>query len=74
MNPFDLYTPPPKIFYTTKIVLEVYVQHQFDPKQAVHLVENLLKVPAVQTIMVNEVQSNYKLHSDPMDHMEEFKY
>lgn len=57
-------------FYTTKVVLEVEVSHQFDPKKGIGIVVGSLSgadIPAVKSVKVLAAESNYKLHSKPMD-------
>lgn len=57
-------------FYTTKVLIEVEVCHQFDPKQGIGIVVGRLSgkdIPAVKSIKVVAAESNYKLHSKPMD-------
>lgn len=62
----------PDGFYTTKVTVEVEVVHQFDPGQGIRLVTGLLKLPtapAVQSVKVLAVESNYKLFELPLDEM-----
>ena len=51
--------------YTSKIVLEVEVIHQFGPDDAIWNVTNALHMPAVKGIDVLEVRSNYRLDQEP---------
>lgn len=59
-------------FYTTKILVEVEVTHQFDPAKGMRIVTCRLTgadIPAVKSVNVISAESNYKLHSKPMDKM-----
>jgi len=59
-------------FYTTKVVVEVEVSHQFDPKQGIGIVVGRLSgvdIPAVRSVKVVSAESNYKLHSKPAEKM-----
>lgn len=59
-------------FYTTKVTVEVEVSHQFDPKQGIGIVVGRLTgadIPAVRSVKVISAESNFKLHSKPMDKM-----
>lgn len=59
-------------FYTTKVLVEVEVSHQFDPAQGISIVTGRLSgadIPAVRAVNVIAVESNYKLHSKPMKKM-----
>ena len=59
-------------FYTTRVIVEVEVSHQFDPAQGIGLVTGRLTgptIPAVKSVKVIAAESNYKLHSKPMSEM-----
>ncbi len=47
--------------YKTKLTLEVDVETQFGPKDAVYIVKNLLNVLAVKSVWVENVETDYKL-------------
>lgn len=56
-------------FYTSKVTIEVEVTHQFSPKDGVNIITNRLTgctIPAVKSIKVLGVESNYKLHGEPL--------
>lgn len=56
-------------FYTTKVLVEVEVSHQFDPAQGICIVTTRLSgvdIPAVKSVKVVAAESNYKLHSKPL--------
>lgn len=62
----------PDGFFTTKVTVEVEVVHQFNPAQGIRVVTGLLKLPtapAVKSVKVLAAESNYKVHSKPMDEM-----
>lgn len=59
-------------FYTTKVLVEVEVSHQFDPAQGIRIVTTRLSgvdIPAVKSVKVVAAESNYKLHSEPLDQL-----
>lgn len=59
-------------FFTTKVLVEVEVTHQFDPAQGIRIVTGRLEdvcVPAITSVKVISAESNYKLHSKPLDKM-----
>jgi hypothetical protein len=59
-------------FYTTKVVVEVEVLHQFNPAQGISIVTGRLSgvdIPAVKHVKVLSAESNYRLHATPMDKM-----
>jgi len=56
-------------FYTTKVLMEVEVQHQFDPKSGIETITERLNVPAVKSVKVLSAQSDYQLHSDALEKM-----
>lgn len=56
-------------FYTTKVLVEVVVSHQFDPKQGIQIVTGAFNFPAVKSVKVISAESNYKLWSKPEDKM-----
>ncbi len=54
--------------YTSKITVEVVVEHWGDPFAAKDMVETLLKNPqvtAVRSVETLDVKSNYRLHQQP---------
>jgi len=62
----------PDGFFTTKILVEVEVTHQFDPGQGIRMATGLLQTPqtpAVQSVKVLAAESNYKVWSKPLDEM-----
>lgn len=56
-------------FYSTKVLVEVEVSHQFNPEQGIGIVTGALGFPAARSVKVIAAESNYKLHSRPMDKM-----
>lgn len=58
--------------YTTKVVLEVEVKHQFDPKSGIGIVIGRLSgldIPAIKSVTVQSAKSNYQLHNEPLEEM-----
>lgn len=47
-------------FYTTKLTVEMEVQTQFGPADAIELVKNLNKVPAVVSFNVSKLETDYR--------------
>lgn len=52
----------PKDFYTTKLIIEIEVTHQWDTSRVMLMIADLLDVPAVHNVNVISAESNYKLH------------
>ena len=46
-------------FYKTTMNLDVTVATQFGPEDAISLVQNLLRVPAVESVILRGIESNY---------------
>lgn len=46
-------------FYKTKLYLEVSVETQFGPKDAIWMVNNLLTVPAITGVKLTKVDTDY---------------
>jgi hypothetical protein len=59
--------PKPDDFYTTKVLIEVEVSHQFDPKDGINLVTGLLSVPAIEKVNVLSAVTNYRLFEKPSE-------
>jgi hypothetical protein len=53
-------------FYTTHVLVEVEVSHQFEPAQGIQLVKGRIECPAVKEITVLSATSNYRLHGPPL--------
>jgi len=54
-------------FYTTKLLIEVEVSHQFDPMDAINIVTGLLTVPAIKKVEIVNAITNFVLHGNPTD-------
>lgn len=48
-----------KDFFRTKMLVEIEVDTQFGPESATGLVRTLLNVPAVQSLVLEKIESNY---------------
>jgi hypothetical protein len=59
-------------FYRTKLLLEVEVEHQFDPEQAVDIVAGRLVCPAIKSAKVLKTESNFCANSLPFDNFYPF--
>ena len=62
----------PRGFYTTKVMLEVTVSHQFDHNQGIGIVLGLLNsyhAPAIQGVRLVGAESNFVLHQAPAKEM-----
>ena len=62
--------PIPAGFYTTKMLVEVEVSHQFDPEQGIDVVTSLLHVNrylAVRDVKIISAESNFRLHQSPAE-------
>jgi len=57
-------------FYTTKLLIEVEVQHQFDTQQAVNIVKDALAFPAIRNTKIVAAVSNFRLHQSPSETFE----
>ena len=59
-------------FYTTKVLVEVEVTHQFDSAQGIGIVTGRLTgvdIPAIKSVKVISAESNFNLHGKPIDKM-----
>jgi len=56
-------------FYTTKVLLEVEVSHQFDPVSGINCVVSMLGYPAIQGIRIISAESNFWPFSKPSAEM-----
>jgi hypothetical protein len=62
--------------YKTRVLIEVEVDHWYDPKQAVQIVTTRMmphEVPAITSVKVLKVESNYRLFQPPADELVEVK-
>lgn len=57
--------------YTSRLLVEVEAQHWGEPESVRWMVENLLRVPAIRTVKIVRHESNFKVHSSPMEEMVE---
>lgn len=59
-----------KDFYKTKVVIEIDVMHQSDPKQGIDIILQQLKgATAITFVNVLSAESNFQLHDKPADTM-----
>ena len=63
----------PQEFFTSKILLEVTIAHQFDPQRGVEdIILERLKCPAVDAVEILEIRSNYVENGSPKDFLSTF--
>jgi hypothetical protein len=57
--------------YKSKAIVEIEVSHHgtSNPLQTVSTLLSLLAVPAVNSVVVKEVETNYQLHAEPAKNM-----
>ena len=46
--------------YNNKVTVEIECQTQFGPLDAVEMLKNVLNFPAIQSVVITDVQSDYK--------------
>lgn len=59
-------------FFTTKVLVEVEISHQFDPHRGIDILVGRLTgptIPAVKSIKILKAESNYQLHGLPLNEM-----
>lgn len=44
----------------TKLTVEIEVETQFGPEDAVKMVDSLLNVPAIRSVLVSKIESEWK--------------
>ena len=53
------------MFYTSKITLEVTINHRDDPVSIAHFLKAKLSVPAVDSLKILDIETNFRVHQDP---------
>lgn len=61
-------------FYTSKVLLEVEVDHQFSPEQAIQSLFDRLKYPAIRNKKILRVATNYELYSEPLSNFYDINF
>lgn len=49
----------PNEYYKTKLTVEVEIQTQFGPQSAVDIIRSLTNIPAVDSVVVTDIDSDY---------------
>lgn len=57
-------------FCTTEVLVRVRVRTQFGPDDAVDMVRLRLSCPAIESVHIVGLSSNYRLHQEPGDMVE----
>jgi hypothetical protein len=60
-------------WYQSKITCEITITNQDGPGNALDMIQRLLKVPAIDEIDIQKIQTNYSVHNPPLTEFVEWR-